>query len=76
VHYEELTRSPLAVIERVYNQFNLPLRAQAVAAISEKVLARPRGGYGKHAPYSLEAFKLSPQTLQTQLAPYVSQYCR
>jgi Sulfotransferase family len=76
VHYEELTRSPLAVIERVYNQFNLPLRAQAVAAISEKVLARPRGGYGKHAPYSLETFNLSPQALQTQFAPYVSQYCR
>ncbi|HTJ89907.1 MAG TPA: sulfotransferase [Acidocella sp.] len=76
VHYEELTRSPLAVIERIYSQFGLPLRAQAVAAISEKILARPRGGYGKHAPYSLETFKLSPQMLQRQFAPYVSQYCR
>jgi hypothetical protein len=76
VHYDELTRSPLAVIERIYNQFGLKLRAQAVAAISEKIAARPRGGYGNHAPYSLESFKLSPQTLQTQFAPYVSQYCR
>ena len=76
VHYEELTRAPLAVIERIYSQFGLALRAQAAAAISEKISARPRGGYGKHAPYSLETFKLSPQNLQTQFAPYVSQYCR
>jgi hypothetical protein len=76
VHYEELTRSPLAVIERIYGQFRLPLSAQAVAAISEKILVRPRGGYGKHPPYSLETFKLSPQMLQTQFAPYMSQYCR
>ena len=76
VHYDELTRSPLAVIERIYSQFGLPLRTQTVEAISEKISARPRGGYGKHAPYSLETFKLSPQTLQTQFAPYVSQYCR
>ena len=76
VHYEELTASPLAVIERIYSQFGLPLRAQAVAAISRAVSAKPRGGYGHHAPYSLETFKLSQQALQTQFAPYVSQYCR
>jgi Sulfotransferase family len=76
VHYEELTASPLVVIERIYNQFGLPLRAPAVAAISEAVSTRPRGGYGNHAPYSLETFKLSQQALQTQFAPYVSQYCR
>ena len=76
VHYEELIASPLVVIERIYNQFDLPLRAPAVAAISEAVFTRPRGGYGNHAPYSLETFKLSQQALQTQFAPYVSQYCR
>ena len=76
VHYEDLTASPLAVIERIYNQFGLPLRAQAVAAITKKIAARPRGGYGNHAPYSLETFQLSPQNLQTQFAPYVNQYCR
>ncbi len=76
VHYEELTRAPLVVIERIYSQFGLPLRTQAVEAILQKSSARPRGGYGNHAPYSLETFKLSPQTLQTQFAPYVSQYCR
>ena len=76
VHYQELTRAPLAVIERIYSQFGLALRPQAAAAIAEKIRARPRGGYGKHAPYSLESFKLSPQKLQTQFAPYVSQYCR
>jgi Sulfotransferase family len=76
LHYEDVTRAPLAAIERIYGQFGLPLRAQAVEAISEKVSARPRGGYGSHAPYSLETFELSTQTLQDQFAPYVSQHCR
>ena len=76
LHYDELTRAPLAAIKRVYAHFGLTLRAQAVAAISEKVSAQPQGGYGKHAPYSLETFKLSAPTLQAQFAPYVRQYCR
>ncbi|HEY1856529.1 sulfotransferase family protein [Acidocella sp.] len=76
LHYEELTLAPLAAIERVYRQFGLELRKQAVAAISEKISARPRGGYGKHASYSLETFMLSAQNLQAQFAPYVRQYCR
>lgn len=76
VHYNDLISAPLATIARIYAQFDLPLRPEALAAISRNITARPDGGYARHAPYSLEAFKISRQTLQAQFAPYVSQYCR
>jgi hypothetical protein len=76
LQYQELTTAPLAAIARIYDQFGLVLREQALAAIAAKIAVRPRGGYGKHAPYALETFKLSAQSLQGQFAPYVRQYCR
>jgi hypothetical protein len=76
VHYNDLVSAPLATIARIYAQFDLPLRPEALADISRYVNARPDGGYGKHAPYSMETFKISTEALQVQFAPYVSQYCR
>ncbi len=76
VHYDELTAAPLAVIERIYGRFGLHLCPEAIAAISRQEAARPRGGYGRHAPYSLEAFKISTQALRGQFAPYVNRYCQ
>jgi hypothetical protein len=76
LHYDELTSAPLAVIERVYGKFGMHMRPQAHAAMTRAIAAQPRGGYAKHAPYSLEAFKISAQGLQAQFAPYVHRYCR
>jgi hypothetical protein len=75
VHYDELTAAPLAVIQRIYAQFAITLSEQASKAMAARLKARPRGGYGKHAPYTLENFKLNVPALQTQFAPYVRQYC-
>jgi hypothetical protein len=76
VHYEELAGAPLAVIARIYARFGLPLRPEALAAMSRQIAAKPRGGYARHAPYSLENFKLSQAALQKRFVPYVRQYCR
>ncbi|GLR65846.1 putative sulfotransferase [Acidocella aquatica] len=75
IHYDELARAPLAVIARIYARFGLPLRDEARGAMSRQIAAKPRGGYAKHAPYSLESFKLSPAALQKRFGPYVSQHC-
>ena len=75
VHYDELTHAPLAAVERIYARFGLPLRKEATVAMARQLAAKPRGGYVKHAPYSLESFKLSPVALQPRFAPYVSEHC-
>ncbi|HUW80419.1 MAG TPA: sulfotransferase, partial [Acidocella sp.] len=76
LHYDDLTSAPLTAIARIYAQFGLALRPAALAAMSHQITARPRGGYGKHAPYQLDLFKISQQAVQSQFAPYVSAFCR
>lgn len=76
LHYDELTAAPLAAIARIYAQFGLPVTDSAFAAMSDLVNARPRGGYARHAPYGLDAFKLDLPALQAAFAPYVRTYCQ
>ena len=76
VHYEDLTSAPLAMVERLYAHFNLPFSKQAVTAMDRLLAERPHGGYSRHAPYSLESFRLNPQALQAHFAPYISRYCQ
>jgi hypothetical protein len=75
LHYDEVTREPLAAIARIYAHFEMELENPAKVAMSRAISVRPDGGYAKHAPYSLDAFRISAQALQTQFAPYVRRYC-
>jgi hypothetical protein len=75
LHYEELKEAPLAAIARVYAQFDLPQQDAVFGAMSRLVDEKPQGGYARHAPYRLDAFKLNLAALQTRFAPYVSKYC-
>jgi len=74
--HAEVTGAPLAVVARLYGHFGLPLGSAALAAMARHINARPRGGYGAHAPYSLESFSLSEPALREAFAPYVARYCR
>ncbi len=76
LHYSELTAAPLAAVARIYAQFGLELEDDAYDAMARTVNAKPQGGYAKHAPYRLDAFKLNLPALQRGFAPYVRTYCR
>ena len=76
LQYEDLVAAPLAAIARIYAHFGMELSSGALAAMSRHCESRPRGGYGTHAPYLLESFKLSRPALQAAFAPYVQQYCQ
>lgn len=76
MQYEEFTAAPLASIQRIYDYFNEELTSTAAQAMEGQIKAKPRGGYGRHAPYRLEAFKLSAASLQSGFLPYVQQYCQ
>ena len=69
-----MTSAPLAAIAHIYQHFGLALPATAQAAMARAIAARPRGY--KHAPYSLDPFKISAEALNAAFAPYVSRYCR
>jgi hypothetical protein len=76
MQYEEFTAAPLAAMARIYSHFGEELTEHAVQAMNRLIQAKPRGGYGRHAPYRLEAFKLSVPALQSAFLPYVQQYCQ
>ncbi len=76
MQYEEFTAAPLAAIARIYAHFGEKLTEPAMQAMDRQIQAKPHGGYGRHAPYRLEAFKLSVPALQTAFLPYVQQYCQ
>ncbi|MDE2239834.1 MAG: sulfotransferase [Rhodospirillales bacterium] len=76
MQYEEFTAAPLAAMERIYTHFGEELTQTASQAMERVIQAKPRGGYGRHAPYRLEAFKLSVPALQSAFRPYVLQYCQ
>ncbi|MGE4482172.1 sulfotransferase family protein [Acidocella sp.] len=76
MQYEEFTAAPLAALARIYAHFGEELTEPALRAMDRRIQAKPRGGYGRHAPYRLEAFKLSVPALQTAFSPYVRQYCQ
>lgn len=76
MQYEEFTAAPLAAIQAIYAHFGEVLTPEALQAMDETIKAKPRGGYAKHAPYRLEAFKLSAAALQAGFSPYVQQYCQ
>lgn len=76
MQYEAFTAAPLAYIQRIYEYFDEELTAPAMQAMEDQIKAKPRGGYGRHAPYRLEAFKLSAAALQGGFTSYVQQYCQ
>ena len=59
VHYNELVRSPLAVIKRLYQHFGLEFSEQAEGAMRRFMAANPKDKGGVHR-YSLEEFGLEP----------------
>lgn len=76
MQYEEFTAAPLACIQRIYEYFDEELTISAAQAMEDQIKAKPRGGYGRHAPYRLEAFKLSAAALQGGFTSYVQHYCQ
>jgi hypothetical protein len=73
--HDDLIRNPLQTAASIYRQFNMTLSPQAQAAMQKSLAARPRGGYARHAPYSLKRFNVSTERLQARFAFYTSTYC-
>ncbi len=76
MQYEEFTADPLAAVSRIYAHFDEELTGAATQAMGRMIETKPHGGYGRHAPYRLENFKLSVPALQSAFLPYVQQYCQ
>ncbi|MBK6575507.1 MAG: sulfotransferase [Sandaracinaceae bacterium] len=69
VHFEELLADPIAVVERVYAHFQMPLVPSTVDVMRAYLAAHPRGVHGQHQ-YSLEMFGLNAAGVAEKFGAY------
>ena len=73
VAYAELTASPIATVERVYDHLGWPYPATARAAMQDYLTANPRNARGVHR-YSLPAFGLNARQETQRFARYCERF--
>jgi hypothetical protein len=73
IHYDDLMRDPLGVIEGVYRHFGMDFDAPSRAAVAAWVAANPQDKHGRHA-YDCERFGLDAKRLRERFAPYIERY--
>jgi hypothetical protein len=70
LHYNEVTRQPLAALDKLYRCFDMPFDETARARIAGFVAHRPRGGYEVNR-YQPEEFGLEDGWVNEQFDPYI-----
>ena len=73
VAYAELSASPIATVERIYDHLGWPYPATARAAMQEYLTANPRNARGVHR-YSLPAFGLDARQETQRFARYCERF--
>ena len=71
IYYDDLRRSPRAVIEALYQQTGLSLTDQTREKMEQFVGRNPKDALGKHA-YTLEQFGLSEPAIEQAFASYLA----
>ena len=65
----EFVNEPMAVVEKVYRAFNLPLSDESRAAMQAHADGNPQGKHGKHE-YKLAEFGLTREMIEARFAFY------
>jgi hypothetical protein len=67
----EFVDQPMAVVEKIYRTFGLPLNEVSRAALQAHVDANPKGKHGKHE-YNLAEYGVSREMIEQRFAFYTS----
>lgn len=68
---QEFVDQPLALVQRVYDSFDLPMSEQSRAALQSHIDANPKGKHGKHE-YQLADYGLTPEMIKERFEFYTS----
>lgn len=67
----EFVDDPMAVVEKVYRSFDMPLSAEARAAMQAHIDANPKGKHGKHE-YNVAEYGLTREIIEERFRFYTS----
>ncbi|MDJ0785434.1 MAG: sulfotransferase [Myxococcota bacterium] len=73
VDYRELVADRLAVAERIYAHFDLPLPGETADRLRAHCEAHPQNRHGSH-DYTLETYGLGPELVRERLSRYVERF--
>ena len=73
MHFRDLVTNWRGVVERIYDQFELELRADALAAMSEFMEANKRGKHGAHL-YTPEQYGIDVVTERDRFRRYTERF--
>jgi hypothetical protein len=67
----EFVDQPMAVVDKVYRAFDLPLSEESRTAMQAHIDANPKGKHGKHE-YDLSEYGLTRELIEERFAFYIS----
>ncbi len=73
VHFEDVVKDPIGVVERIYTHFEIPFHDEVRERMNAFVAANPRGKHGAHH-YSLEDFGLDRENERHRFAEYCERF--
>lgn len=73
VHFVELMADPVDAISRAYSSIGRSLSAEHAAAITDYLVAKPKGKHGTHR-YSAEEWGFDPAQLRADFGPYMEHF--
>ena len=68
---QEFVDDPMAVVQRIYDAFDMPLLEESRAVLASHVAANPKGKYGKHEDDYAE-YGLTRELIESRFAFYTS----
>ena len=73
VRFADFVAEPMAAVRAIYAHFELPLGAEAEAAMARYARENPRGKHGAHE-YDLERYGLSEAAVRDRLGWYIDRF--
>ncbi len=73
MRFSEFIRDQFAVVEQIYEAFDLPMSEEAAARMKWFIADNPQGKHGIHR-YSPEEYGIRPEVVRREFRPYIERF--
>jgi len=73
LHYDELTKDPIAAVRRIYDHFGYTMTDEAERRMRKFLVENPKDKHGRHR-YSLQEYKVTDDDLHKYFGPYLRHF--
>jgi hypothetical protein len=73
MRFSDFARDQFAVVEQIYEAFDLPMSQEGAARMKWFIADNPQGKHGIHR-YSPEEYGIDPETVRQEFRPYIERF--